>query len=704
MATDPVCGMFVEEGTAELRLVRDNRTYFFCARSCLETFAAPELHRASLRRRLVVAAPLALSILGLTYLWHPPGWPWAAAALGAVVQVYAGRPFYEGAFDAIRSRSGNMDLLVAVGTTAAFGYSVLALVPAAGLPPAYYFDAAALILTLLLAGNYLELFTRARASGALRRLAEFAPSTAHLQGPAGPLDRPVADLTPGVRVLVRPGERFPVDGVVRSGATTADESILTGESRPMLKSAGSGVLSGSLNGEGSVEVEVTRVGADTFLAEIGRLLADAETARVPLQRLADRIAAAFAPLVLLLGVSAAVAWSVFGGAGAGIALLIFVSVVITACPCAFGIATPAAIVVGTGRAAESGLLFRGSDAIERAAVVDLVLTDKTGTLTEGVPAIVGILPNPPHSAEEVLSTALSVESGSEHPLARAVRAEAATRKISALPAEMVHALPGEGVAGRIGAQEIRVGSIGPHWGGFAAEVRGELERCQTEGRTCAAVSRDGDVLGALAFADSIRPGARAAIEDLRSAGIDTVMVTGDSEAPARAVAGAVGIRDVRSRVSPSGKVDLVREFQRAGRRVAFVGDGVNDAAALAAADLGIAIGTGTDVAKAAGQVVLLRPDPTGVPLALALGRRTVGKVRQNLLWALGYNAVLLPIAAGALVPALGFGVYAVLPITGAAAMAVSSTLVVLNSFSLRWVRVRRAAPASPAPPGTAAPG
>jgi Cu+-exporting ATPase len=674
--------MSVDERTAELRLVRDNRTYVFCSSACLESFADPERQLRGLRRRLAVAWPLSSAVVVLTYLVHPPGYGWAAFALAAVVQVYAGAPFYRGTLDAFRSRIANMDILIAVGTTVAFAYSVAALALPDRLPSAYYFDASSLIVTLILTGNYLEHLTRERAASAVRRLPELLPSTARVVRDGRELDVPVAEVVVGDRLRVRPGGRVPADGTVRSGRSAVDESLLTGESLPVEKAPGDRVVGGTLNGPGALEVEATGVGEDTFLSQVGRLLAEAETSHVPLQRLADRIAERFVPLVLALALIASVGWGL-AGAGLTTALLVFVSVAITACPCAFGIATPAAIVVGTGRAAEGGVLFRGSDALERAARIDLVLTDKTGTLTRGRPELTEAVPAPGVSRTELLALAAAVESASEHPLARAVGAAADSGRVAVPAAEEVVAKPGFGVRGTVAGRIVEVRAGASALGTLPGDLAAEAERLGGLGRTWSVVLRDGAPVGLLAFSDPIAPGVADAVRTLQRDGIGVVMVTGDQERAARAVAAEAGIREVHSGLSPAGKVALLREMQAGGHTVAFVGDGVNDAPVLAAADLGIAIGTGPDVARESGSVLLVRPEFAGVPLALRVGRLTVAKVRQNLYWALGYNALLLPIAAGALVPFLGLGVYQALPVAGAVAMGLSSTTVVLNSLGLR---------------------
>lgn len=685
MATDPICGMSVPVGPGALRLLRDNRTYYFCCTDCLRAFAAPEENRRRLLHRLEVAWPLSVVTVVLT--WAPP-FPRAdvvAGALAAVVQVYAGSGFYAGAWDAIRHRIGNMDLLIAAGTTAAFAYSVAVLALPGVLPAATYFDASALIVTVILTGNYAEQATRRRAGSALRRLAELLPATATLMENGAGRSVRVDELRPGQRLRVPPGDRFPVDGLVREGRSAVDESLLTGEGRTVRKGPGDRVLAGATNVEGPLIVEAVSLGADTFVAHVGELLQDAELARVPLQREADRLAAVFVPAVLGLAIVSGTLWFFLSGGSPSIGILVFVTVAVTACPCAFGLATPAALLVGSGRAAEDGILFRGGDSIERAATVDTVLLDKTGTLTSSQPDVEGILALAPHTEAEILELAAGLEGGIRHPLAQALERAATARGIRAASVSHVALEPGRGVVGVVGGRPVAV-------------VRGDAVEAETldrvpladwirsaerRGSSWSLVVRDGRPVGALAFAAPVAAGAAEAVAELRAEGVRVAMVTGDNERAARAVAAPLGIEDVRAGVTPERKVELVRAYRREGGRVAFVGDGINDAAALAAADLGIALGSGSQVARETGAVLLVRADLLGVPRALRYARRIVRCVRENLLWAVGYNAVLLPIAAGAFVPVLGLGVYRVLPVLGAVAMGLSSTSVLLRSLTLR---------------------
>jgi Cu+-exporting ATPase len=510
-------------------------------------------------------------------------------------------------------------------------------------------------------------------------------------------DVPVSELTVGETVRVRPGERLPVDGTILSGTSEIDNSLLTGEATPEPRGPGDSVWAGTSNGRGILEVQVGKVGPDTFLAHLQELMTDAELNQVPVQKFADRVASAFVPVVLALGVLAAVGWYAFGGASGTVALLIFVSVVITACPCAFGIATPAAVIVATGRAAESGVLFKGRDAIERTGAVDVVLADKTGTLTLGRPRLKEVVVAPGWTKEDVLRLAAAVELGSEHPLARAVVEAARAEGAAVGVASEVVAQPGIGIYGTVdGATvEVRLLSASAETEGTSGLSPDPTAHFAREGWTSSVVSVGGKPAGWLGFEDPVRPEVPAAVAELGELGLEVMVVSGDNEAAVSRAARDAGIVEFRSRIRPDDKVRLVEEVQARNHRVAFVGDGLNDAAALTAAYAGIAVGTGTDVTKEAGRVILVRPDFRGVPLAVRTARSTLRKIRQNIFWAIGYNAFLLPIAAGILVPWTGFSVYAILPVTGAIAMGISSTTVLLNSLSLRRIPSPKGLPRTP---------
>ncbi|MCI4336006.1 MAG: heavy metal translocating P-type ATPase [Thermoplasmata archaeon] len=586
-----------------------------------------------------------------------------------------------------------MDVLVATATSAAFVYSAAALLLPGRLPPALYFDASSLIVTLILTGNYLELRTRERATGARRRLAALVPGEVTVVENGLERRRPIREIETGARLRVRPGERLPVDGIVREGRSSVDESWIAGESRPVDKSPGAAVVAGSMNLDGLLDVEATRTGDGTYLAEVGRLLTEAELGQVPLRKTADRIAERFVPLVLAIAVAAAAFWFLLG-AGPTISVLVFVTVAITACPCAFGIATPAALAVAVSQAAELGILFRGREALERAAAVDVIVADKTGTLTAGHPVLTDAVAIPGWSESDLIALAAGVERGSNHPLSIAVRLAAQKRGVEPRVVGSLRVEPGIGAFGVLDGKPVCVrrpdladtSRLSPGLAVVAAQFG-------SDGKGCSIVEIGTDIVGVLGFADPVRPTIRATVDELRRRSIEVMLATGDSDGAARSAGRAAGIAEVHGRMTPADKLELVRHLQRGGRRVAFVGDGINDAPALLAADLGVAVGGGTDVAQEAGQVILVRSGFESMPAVLETGRRALDKVRQNLRWAIGYNALLIPVAAGVLVPLLGFEVYSVLPAAGALAMGLSSSTVVLNSLSLRI----RAPPGIPVP-------
>ncbi|MCI4366685.1 MAG: heavy metal translocating P-type ATPase [Thermoplasmata archaeon] len=698
MATDPVCGMYVDERTAELRLVRDGRTYYFCATSCLETFAEPATSARRMGQDLGLAAALSVVVVVLQYGFPGRSSSLAEATLAGIVLVVPGRWFFQGTLDALRSRVANMDVLIAVGTTTAYLYGLAVVLAPGSLPAATYFDASSLIITLLLAGNYLERRTRARANTALRSLATLLPRTAHRLESDGEHEVPVDALSIGDHLRVRAGERIPGDGTVRGGHSEVDEATLTGEPLPVTKSPGSKVFAGSLNGEGAIEVRVDRLGPATFLGQIGEMLIEAESSRVPLRERADRWASIFVPFVLSIAVLAALAWAVFGHAPLPVVILGFVSVAITACPCAFGLATPAAILVGTGRAAEEGILFRGGEALERSSRADLVLMDKTGTLTTGRPVVTAFAAASGEDPSIWLSVAAGMEVASTHPIASAVRAYAEDRSVPPMPVEALRVRPGIGVEGEWRGAPVSIVTDRGNGGSVDAfrDLRGIAA---SRGASVAVVHSHDRPVAMFLFEDPVRSESAEVVRRLDSDGIAVEILSGDSEAAVAAVARSVGIRAYRFGLRPADKLAILRDRQAAGRVVAMVGDGVNDAPALTAADVGIAMGTGSEVARQSGRILLVRSDLRGVPRSLELARRTVGKVRQNLVWAIGYNLVLLPLAAGALVPWFGFGVYGILPEAGAIAMGLSSTLVLTNSLTLRSAVAPGSRPAPGKPSG-----
>ncbi len=606
--------------------------------------------------------------------------------LTTAILAFPGRRFFRGALGALRQRTADMNTLVALGVGSAYLLSAVAtlfpsLFTGRGLAPPVYFDSAVVIVALVLLGRWLEARAKGRTSEAIRRLMERAPRNARLVRDGVETEIPADAVVPGDLLRVRPGEQVPVDGTVTEGESEVDEAMLTGESLPAAKEAGSRVFAGTLNAAGSFLFRAERVGSETALARIIRLVEEAQGSKAPIQRLADRVAASFVPVVLLIALLAAGAWALWGPSPVlPLVFTVFASVLLISCPCAMGLATPTAIMVGTGRGAEAGILFRDAEALETLQRVDTVVFDKTGTLTTGALAVTGIVPAPGVEEKELLQVAASVEAPSEHLLARAVVEAARSRGLGPEPVERFAAHPGKGVEAILAGDPVRAGNQA-----FLLEkglAVGPLAALEENGGSLVMVSRAGRLLGGLVVADQPRPEARGMVEGLTRRGLTVAMISGDSQGAAWAVAAALGITEVRARVLPEEKAGAVAAFQAQGLRVAMVGDGINDAPALARADVGIAMGGGTDAALEAAALTLVGGDLRKVPLAFDLSRRTMRTIRQNLFWAFAYNTAMIPVAAGVLYPFTGILLQ---PVYAAAAMAFSSVFVVTNSLRLsRW--------------------
>ncbi len=687
MAKDPVCGMYVDERTADLKADVRGVTYYFCSETCMTEFLAPEKEIRKLEISVAAAAALSVPILLLTY-FSPVKAPlrdYLLLVLAAPVQFGVGWRFYRGTYDSVKNRMGNMDVLVALGTSAAFCYSAVVTF-APGLFPfsGVYFDTSAVIVTLILAGRYLEHVTKGRASAAVRKLVDLQPTKAHrLRGGVESVV-PVEEIEVGDVILVRPGEKIPVDSVVLEGTSGVDESMITGESIPAEKNLGDVAIGGTINRSGLLKVEATRVGQDTMLSQIVRLVEEAQVGRAPIQRLADRIASYFVPLVVLAAATAGLSWFFFGHIGVDLATLAFVSVVVIACPCALGVATPAALLVGTSKGAQNGVLIKGGEHLERAGKVDTVVFDKTGTLTVGRPSVVAVMPAGGRSEEDVLRLAAAVEKGSEHPLGAAIAAEAERLSIVVPASTGFQAMPGEGVAATVGGKLVVLGNrkMMARLGIDISALEPRLATVEETGQTAMVLAEGGVAAGMIGAADTIKPSAEAAVSAIKRMGVEVIMLTGDNSKTAAAVAKKLSIGRLVAEVPPQRKEEVIASLQEEGRVVAMVGDGINDAPALARADVGIAIGSGTDIAKETGGIVLISDDLRGVATAIALSRKTLAKIRQNLFWAFAYNAALIPVAAGALVPVFGVQMYGYLPFLAAGAMAISSATVIGNSLLL----------------------
>ncbi|MSQ06718.1 MAG: copper-translocating P-type ATPase [Dehalococcoidia bacterium] len=698
--------------------------------------AAQELERLSkvkeiqaLKRRWVFSAIIgALLFLGTFDLfpWMHPlmglgFFPFLLWALATPVQFWAGWSFYTSGLGAVRHGTANMHTLIALGTTVAYGYSAVVVVinavapqalAGSGIQTAVYFDTAAIIIALILLGRYLETKARSRTSEAIRRLMGLRPATARVVRDGQEVDLPVAEVVAGDVILVRPGEKIPVDGQVEDGHSSVDESMLTGESMPVEKTSGQLVFGATLNKTGAFQFRATKVGRDTVLAQIIRLVEEAQGSKAPIQRLADQVSAYFVPAVIAIALAAFLFWWQLGPAPAlTSATLVLVAVLIIACPCALGLATPTAIIVGTGKGADHGVLIRSAQALEIAHRVNTVVLDKTGTLTAGRPVVTDIILATLASGagetrcideNDLLRLAASSERGSEHPLGEAIVKEAQSRGVPLEQATQFEAIAGQGIEARVGGVTVHLGNLALMQAQGVA-LDGLAEQAQAlaaQGKTPMFLAANGQARGIIAVADTLKPTSLEGVQQLQRLGLQVVMLTGDNRRTAQAIAAQLGVVHVEAEVLPQDKVEVVRRLQAQGKVVAMVGDGINDAPALVQADVGIAMGTGTDVAMESADITLMRGDVRGVGTAIALSRRTIGAIRQNLFWAFFYNVLLIPVAAGVLYPvfqALGgvpsgleffFGQQGFLnPVLAALAMALSSVTVVTNSLRLRRAKL-----------------
>jgi len=687
VAKDPVCGMYVEAKKDTITQKVEGTQYYFCSNNCLNEFMAPEKELKKLKMFVIIGIALTIPISFLTYvsLFESHLTHYIIFALATPVQFWIGWRFYQGTIDAIKHRTTNMDVLIAMGTTAAWLYSsLITFIP--GIFPfnEVYFDTSAIIIVLILIGRLLEQKTKAKASQAVRKLLDIQPRMAHVYKDGQEVEIPVEKVQLGDIVIVRPGEKIPVDGIVTEGHSSVDQSAITGESIPVSKDVGDEVIGATINKSGMMKIKATKVGQDTLLSQIIKLVEQAKSSRVPLQRLADKISSYFVPAVTTIAIVSALAWFFVGGIGLTFSLLAFVSVIIIACPCALGIATPAALMVGGGKAAENGILIKGGENLEIARKVNAMVFDKTGTLTKGEPSVTDVIPLGEINSDEVLRLAAIAEKGSEHPLGEAVVRGAKERGLAVGEPQSFESITGHGIKAVYGDHAILLGNRKlMKDNGMQIDIADDkMKDLEKDGKTATLIALDNKLIGIVAMADTIKENAAEAIKGLKQLGIEIIMLTGDNEKTANAIARKLGIDNVLAEVLPNQKEEMIKKLKSEGKVVAMVGDGVNDAPALAAADLGIAIGSGTDVAKETGGIVLIKEDLRDVVIAIEISKKTVSKIKQNLFWAFAYNMGLIPIAAGALVPVFGANMYSYLPFLAAGAMAISSATVVGNSLLL----------------------
>ena len=702
MAKDPVCGMFVEEKHDTIASIKDGRKYYFCSSQCLNEFTQPEKELKKLKNYVTISIGLTIPIVILSL---PHMFPshfealipmnvmqytnFIMLALATPLQFWIGWRFYRGLWDGIRARASNMDTLIAVGTTTAYVYSAIVTIAPSYLPfKSVYFETAAIIITLILIGRLLETRTKERASNAVRKLLDIQPKMAKILRNGTEIALPIEQVKENDLMLIKPGERIPADGIVEDGFSSIDESAITGESIPIDKQKGDQVIGATINKNGLLKVRATKVGQDTVLSQIIALVEEARTGKAHMQRLVDQVAKYFVPGVMIIALCVGFGWYYLGGIGLTYSILAFVSVIIIACPCALGIATPAALMMGSGKGAENGILFKGGEYLEMARKVKTVVFDKTGTLTKGKPSVTDIvdLTNGALGDAELLRLAAIVESGSEHPLSQAVIIKAKDEGLAILSSpDFFEAVSGRGLRARYADHTILIGNrklMEENKLSVSSAIETKLKQFESEGKTATIIAIDYNLSGIIVFADTIKDEAGEAIDSLKLMGMDIVMLTGDNERTAKAVAYQLGISKVFSQVLPPQKEQVISSLKKNGNVVAMVGDGINDAPALAQADLGIAIGSGTDVAKETGGIILIKGDLRDVVTALDLGRKTVSKIKQNLFWAFAYNAGLIPIAGGILVPFGGVGIFGWLPMLAGLAMAMSSVTVVGNSILL----------------------
>lgn len=677
--------MVVEEKKDSISTEIEGQQYFFCSTHCLDKFTKPHKEYQKLKKLLFVGIILTIPTVIFTYTHVLPTQisHYLLFVLATPVQFLVGYRFYRGSVDSIKHKTANMDILIAVGTSTAWLYSSIVTFFPDFFPFEHvYFETATVIITLILTGNLLEHRTKAKAEQSMRKLFELKARTARVIKNGTEIEIPIEQITIGDTIVVRPGEKIPTDGVVKKGNTFINQAAITGESVPVFKEVGDDVIGATINTDGLVEIRATKVGKDTVLSNIIHLVEDAKNSKLPLQNLVDKVSAYFVPVIIATAITSGLLWYFVGQIGLTFSLLSFVSVIIIACPCAIGIATPAALMVGSSKSAENGILIKGGENLEIARRIKTIVFDKTGTLTTGKIVVTDVISFCKMSDVEILQICSIAEQGSEHPLAKAVLRYAKDKGLSVDKPDSFRTESGMGIIAKHEGHEIIVGNNQMLIQNNMSLTKNHIDKVESFGKTTIYVTLDKNIVGCIVLQDQIKENALEAIQMLKSRGIEIAMVTGDNKTTASMIGKKLGIERIFHDILPADKANIIQDFRKQGKIVAMVGDGINDAPALASADVGIAIGSGTEIAKETGGVVLIGDDLRNVVTALDLAKKTSSKIKQNLAWAFGYNVSLVPIAAGILVPFFGPEMYSFLPFLAAGAMAFSDATVVGNSLLL----------------------
>ena len=698
MAKDIICGMYVDESKAKFKAEQDSAKYYFCSSNCLEAFLKPEKEKKSLKLLMIFSLGLGILTAIFEYIYKIswfgiPNYIWLFL-LATPVQFIGGWRFYRGTVDAIKAKQANMDSLIAIGTSAAWIYSTIiafqeilwpTIFQSTGAVTEVYFTESGLIIGFIMLGKYLEHIVKGRASQAIRKLIDLQPKLAVVIRNKKEIQIPVEQVKAGDVFIVKPGEKIAVDGEVVEGYSSVDQSMITGESIPVSKKAGDEVIGATINKSGLLKVKATKVGEATTLAQIVKMVQEAIASRAPMQRLADTVSSYFVPIVILIAVLSFSFWYFIADLQFAMAMTMLISVLIIACPCALGIATPSAIMIGAGKGAQNGILVKSGEFLEKTHKITSIIFDKTGTLTKGEPSVTDILPI--NSTEKnVLELAATAEKGSEHPLGQAILKKAEEMKLKIPKGISYQTTAGKGIKSSYKNRIILVGNrlFMKDYKIPAENIEDKIQKLENEGKTVVIAAYDKKIIGLIAIADTLKEFSKEAVKELKKMGKEVWMITGDNERTAKAIGQQLGIENVMAEVLPQDKAKKVKELQEKGKIVAAVGDGINDAPMLAQADVGIAVGAGTDIAKETGGIVLIKNDLRDVVTAIDLSKRTVSKMKQNLFWAFFYNVILIPVAAGALYP---FGIL-LNPIFAAVAMASSSISVVGNAMLLNRYKGR----------------